>query len=186
MVLKEKIAEQRKRAGLSQEQLAELLGVTRQSVSKWELGDAVPEIEKVLQMSSLFAVPTDYLLKGITPQGYTLSQAQVPIQYPVPWKKLGGAALFGISLLGVLTLWVLSAVFPHDVTQELASGAVRFYSGFLGFVIGNKLEMMLLLLLVIGAAGLGILFEGRLRCGMAWCKAKLGAICKIISKLYLC
>ena len=128
MVLKEKIIEQRKRAGLSQEQLAGLLGVTRQSVSKWELGDAVPELEKVLQMSDLFAVTTDYLLKGVSPQGYAAPQP--PARQPVPWKALGGAALLAASLLGVMALWVLSALYPNVFIEHLAGGAVRAYTGF--------------------------------------------------------
>lgn len=48
--------------GLSQEQLAEKLSVSRQSVSKWELGQSYPEVEKIIQMSLLFSVTTDDLL----------------------------------------------------------------------------------------------------------------------------
>jgi len=49
-------------SGLSQEALADQLGVTRQSVSKWELGQALPDTEKVVQLSRLFGVSTDWLL----------------------------------------------------------------------------------------------------------------------------
>ena len=60
----ERIQQLRKAAGLSQEQLAEKLDVSRQSVSKWELNDAVPELAKVISISELFGVSTDELLKG--------------------------------------------------------------------------------------------------------------------------
>ena len=63
MILADKIIQLRKKAGWSQEELAEQLGVTRQSVSKWEGAQSVPDLEKVLQLSSLFHVTTDYLLK---------------------------------------------------------------------------------------------------------------------------
>lgn len=63
MNLSEKIYEMRKAQGLSQEQLAEKLGVSRQSVSKWESGESLPELERLLEMSKIFNVTTDYLLK---------------------------------------------------------------------------------------------------------------------------
>ncbi len=65
----QRIQQLRKAAGLSQEQLAEKLDVSRQSVSKWELNDAVPEPAKVIAISELFGVSTDELLKGKAPSG---------------------------------------------------------------------------------------------------------------------
>jgi Predicted transcriptional regulators len=55
----------RKRKGWSQEELAEALGVSRQSVSKWESGGSMPDLEKIIKMSELFGVSTDYLLKDV-------------------------------------------------------------------------------------------------------------------------
>lgn len=63
MTLAEKIIKLRKQQGWSQEELAEKLQVSRQSVSKWECGDSVPEIEKIVLLAQLFHVTTDYLLK---------------------------------------------------------------------------------------------------------------------------
>ena len=57
-----KIQEHRVKNGLSQEMLAEKLGVSRQSVSKWELGQALPEVDKIVAMSRLFSVSADELL----------------------------------------------------------------------------------------------------------------------------
>ena len=62
MNLSNKIYEMRKAHGLSQEQLAEKLGVSRQSVSKWESGESIPELERLVEISKLFNVSTDYLL----------------------------------------------------------------------------------------------------------------------------
>lgn len=63
MILADKIIELRKKEGWSQEELAEKLSVTRQSVSKWEGAQSIPDLDKVVQMSRLFGVTTDYLLK---------------------------------------------------------------------------------------------------------------------------
>jgi len=62
MDIGQKIQSLRIKKGLSQEALADRLGVTRQSVSKWELGQALPDIEKVVQLSRLFGVYTDFIL----------------------------------------------------------------------------------------------------------------------------
>lgn len=62
MALQDRIYELRKNSGMSQEELAEKVGVTRQSVSKWELGTSVPELETLVALSKCFGVTTDYLL----------------------------------------------------------------------------------------------------------------------------
>ena len=69
MILADKIIDLRKKNGWSQEELAEKLNVSRQSVSKWESAQSVPDMGRVVQMSELFGVSTDYLLKdALEPQ----------------------------------------------------------------------------------------------------------------------
>ena len=63
MKLEEKIAFLRKKNGWSQEELAFRLDVSRQAVSKWEMGASLPDLDNVLKMSELFSCSTDYLLK---------------------------------------------------------------------------------------------------------------------------
>lgn len=63
MILADKIMTLRKKAGWSQEELAAQLNVSRQSVSKWEGAQSIPDMDKVVQMSRLFGVTTDFLLK---------------------------------------------------------------------------------------------------------------------------
>lgn len=63
MALSEKLYALRKKSGLSQEQLAEQLNVSRQAISKWESGQSVPESEKLLTISNYFNVSLDYLMK---------------------------------------------------------------------------------------------------------------------------
>ena len=62
MILADKITEERKRNGWSQEELAEKLGVSRQAVSKWESAGSVPDLQRVIQLAELFGVETNYLL----------------------------------------------------------------------------------------------------------------------------
>lgn len=62
MKLSEKITAQRKAHGLSQEELADRLGVSRQAVSRWEQGSALPDANNLVQLSRTFGVTTDYLL----------------------------------------------------------------------------------------------------------------------------
>lgn len=63
MILADKIIDERKKNGWSQEELADKLGVSRQAVSKWESAQSVPDLQRILEMSRLFGVSTDYLLK---------------------------------------------------------------------------------------------------------------------------
>ena len=63
MTIDQKIVQLRMSKGISQEQLAEILGVSRQSVSKWEMGQMLPQIDKVLQLAEFFNVSTDELLR---------------------------------------------------------------------------------------------------------------------------
>ena len=68
MTLSGKILYCRKKAGLSQEALAEKLGVSRQAVSKWETGEAVPELSKLVLLAAAFGVTTDWLLSESEPE----------------------------------------------------------------------------------------------------------------------
>jgi len=63
MILADKIIRLRKKNGWSQEELADKMNVSRQAVSKWESAQSIPDLEKILQLSTLFGVTTDYLLK---------------------------------------------------------------------------------------------------------------------------
>ncbi|WP_304948353.1 helix-turn-helix domain-containing protein [Streptococcus sinensis] len=62
MKLADKLFELRKEKGWSQEKLAEQINVSRQSISKWESDQALPELEKIVELSKIFQVTTDYLL----------------------------------------------------------------------------------------------------------------------------
>ena len=87
MILADKITEERKKNGWSQEELANQLGVSRQAVSKWESAGAVPDLQRILQMSELFCVSTDYLLKDEM-KAENITYHESTESYAEPLKKI--------------------------------------------------------------------------------------------------
>lgn len=81
MTFGEKLGILRIQSGCSQEMLAEKLGVSRQAVSKWEMGTALPETEKVIAISDFFGVSIDYLLKEHMELNYNDSLDRVVIRF---------------------------------------------------------------------------------------------------------
>lgn len=94
MLLSEKIMSLRKRNGWSQEELAQQLGVSRQSVSKWESMASMPDIQKIMAMSELFGVSTDYLLKDELEE---LPTTATTADYEVPTEQDNFSAPTGSS-----------------------------------------------------------------------------------------
>ncbi len=96
MIFADKIIDLRKKNGWSQEKLAEELGVSRQTVSKWEGAQSVPDFNRVIQISELFHVSTDYLLKDSIdiPETYALSQDTKPWKEEIRKVSMEEANLF--------------------------------------------------------------------------------------------
>lgn len=79
MNIADRIQHLRKSKGISQEELADKIGVSRQAVSKWESEQSAPDIEKIVLLSDFFDVTTDYILKGIEPVPHeTISEKKKP------------------------------------------------------------------------------------------------------------
>lgn len=85
-----KLSSLRRARGLSQEQLAEAIGVSRQAVSKWELDAAAPEIDKIKSLADFYGVTTDYLLRA---------DAESPVQ-PSDSRPASPIPSLGVSLTG--------------------------------------------------------------------------------------
>lgn len=85
MKLSVKIIALRKRMGWSQEELAEQLGVSRQSVSKWESGASVPELERIIQLSDLFGLSADELIRDDAPLNpqHPSPEPEIDREYPI-------------------------------------------------------------------------------------------------------
>lgn len=152
MKLNEKILYYRKAAKLSQEELAERVGVSRQAVSKWELGDATPEVEKLLALARAFGVTTDELLSeadpapGAEPPAENAAPSAAASSVPAAGDGFDRAAGFlgrlirrygwlagvyvalsglGVTLVGALARWGFGAMFS-------ASGQMMGSMGGLG------------------------------------------------------
>ena len=138
MILADKIISLRKKAGWSQEELAEQLNVTRQSVSKWEGAQSAPDLDRVLQMSRLFGVTTDYLLKDELEEAQADSQAEkgeklrrVSMEEASAYLSLRRAAaprmalaafLCVISPVALMVLAAMSESARFHLTEDAAAG----------------------------------------------------------------
>lgn len=112
MKLSEKILLLRKRQGLSQEALAEQLHVSRQAVSRWEMGTALPDAANLLQLSDLFGVTADYLLREELEGAADAPPPQPARSGPKRWVRFLGIGMALAGLAGNLTFYVLSRFIP--------------------------------------------------------------------------
>jgi len=106
----EKLQLLRKQGGMSQEQLAEKLNVSRQAISKWELGGSLPDIENVIQLSRLFGVSTDYLLLDeikteTSPPGVKIKENDLKAEMHIKNSFIIGIGIIAIGLLISLIGW---------------------------------------------------------------------------------
>ena len=88
MIFADKLIELRKKAGMSQEELAEKLGVSRQSVSKWEGAQSTPDLNRILEISKIFDVSTDYLLKDEIEAGKEISEKSISDETEPPLRRV--------------------------------------------------------------------------------------------------
>ena len=108
-MLHKTIASLRRKQGWSQEQFAERVGVSRQTVSKWETGTSIPELEKLVLMSQCFGVPIDQLLGTDHGAPVTCAAQQGLSAMRLYWRKILGLILAVSGLVyGLLTLWIHS------------------------------------------------------------------------------
>lgn len=159
MKLNEKILYYRKAAKLSQEELAAQVGVSRQAVSKWELGDATPEVDKLLLLARAFGVTTDELLSGDEPPqpappreeppAYTASAAPAGDNFDRTAGLIGrlvrrygwlagvyiALSGLGTTVVGALARWGFGAMFAasNDMMNSVGGfggmGSVEFSPG---------------------------------------------------------
>ena len=102
MHIGEKIQHQRKKLGLSQEDLATQLNISRQAVSRWETGEGLPDTEKVIRLSRIFGVSTDYLLLD------ELESPTPPEPSPPPEAADGEMDMYRKKFRTVVAVWVLA------------------------------------------------------------------------------
>ena len=98
MNLSDRIQYLRKQKGFSQEELADKVGVSRQAVSKWESRQSAPDLDKIIIMSEIFGVTTDYILKGIEPVSATKKKPIYPLYL-----------VFAITFAAIAGIWSFAA-----------------------------------------------------------------------------
>lgn len=110
MALPEKLYTLRKKSSLSQEQLAEALNVSRQAISKWEGGSAMPESDKLLALSNYFGVSLDYLLKDGAPDAALIVYGVLSILVPSVPAQISGSSMIHIDGSGIFLLLCVAAI----------------------------------------------------------------------------
>lgn len=115
MNIADRIQNLRKVKGISQEELADKVGVTRQAVSKWESEQSTPDVEKIIIMSDYFEVTTDYLLKGIEPKAEETKK-----KLDAGIFSIVGTALNFIGLIAAIMIW-----HEKQVEYSVAVGLMR-------------------------------------------------------------
>lgn len=168
MTLGETLVRLRKAKGLSQEQLAEELSLTRQTISKWELNQSAPDISYLLRLSDYFEVSTDFLLRGGQIEDDTKNIFHSsPDQEPkndsglskefssYRWCILLGCIITGISFLGILTFIICSALNPWVAFVDGMS-----FDGLPGFLFGTKTLWFFIILSILFIAGFLTVLSG--------------------------
>lgn len=161
----EKLTELRRKTGLSQEQLADRLGVTRQSVSKWESGAAMPELGKLIALSELFGVSIDYLVKdgdALDPAAEQESSRSARVEEKLDmlaqdYRRSFGPVYQYTSRRTLLGLPLVSIRFGHDrhpTRYNTAVGVVAIGN----FSVG---------ILSVGLISVGVLSVGMIALGLA-------------------
>lgn len=146
MDLGKKIQTLRKKQGLSQEELAEKLSVTRQTISKWELEQSTPELQYVSQISEIFGVTTDYLIKDVMDDSDKKAErnendnshaelSEKSVQEKVnhsPFMRFLGAVLTFFGLIVVIAFIILSVVNPWGTLTGYG-----YFTGLFGYLLGT-------------------------------------------------
>ena len=124
-MLSEKIYALRRKNGLSQEQLAEKIGVSRQSISKWEGGLSTPELDKLKALSEFFQVSIDELTKEQEPNTVTSEAKQEASVAPAKTPESNiGIGLCILGAIGLILSGILMIVQPSAMEQVNASSTI--------------------------------------------------------------
>ncbi|WFR59321.1 helix-turn-helix transcriptional regulator [Anaerocolumna sp. AGMB13025] len=128
MTIADRIQSLRKAKGISQEQLADKIGVSRQAISKWESEQSSPDLEKIILLSNYFEVTTDYILKGIE------SKHDLTDKRKVDARVLSAIATFinFIALIVAINIWI-----EKQNPSSVAVGFIIMAFGCMIFVIGQ-------------------------------------------------
>ena len=168
----------RKLMGLSQEELAQRMNVSRQSVTKWETGQSAPDLDRLIQLSEELRVSLDDLLKTPAPSADALpsgppadadpnsplseravSEPLFPPRIPAFFLWGFGCLLLTTGAAGLATLWVLSVLHPVQLTDWDGTRT----DGLWGYILTHELHMLLFAALGASLGGVLLLAVNRWR-----------------------
>ena len=141
-MLAEKLYKLRKNSGLSQEQLAEKLNVSRQAISKWESGTAVPESEKLITISNYFEVSVDYLLKDDEEDKAKATDSSIEEK-----PKMIVGIIICIAGIVSMVIWGLLLIFSQEASNQISDSSMITIDG-------NGIFLILCVVAIIVGAGL--------------------------------
>ena len=149
-MLSERIYKFRRKSGLSQEQLAEKIGVSRQAISKWESGTSTPELEKLLALSECFHITLDDLVKEETIHQGTKEVPPMAEKVKVS-KAIEMKVGIGLCLIGAICLILFGAlmVMSPSATEQLNAASTITLGGSGVFLILCVLSMVVGLVLIL-------------------------------------
>lgn len=146
MALSEKLYELRKKSGLSQEQLAEQLDVSRQAISKWESGKSVPESDTLISISKYFNVTLDYLMKE---DDSTAEAVAETAETQAKTKSGREKRVFGVvsCIIGIacLIVWGVVSIFMPSASDRIGDSSMITIDG-------NGILLILCLVAIIAGA----------------------------------
>lgn len=146
MTIAERIQNLRKARGISQEDLAEQIGVSRQAVSKWESEQSLPDIDKIIAVSEFFGVSTDYLLKGVENVTKQEIKAEGTVELKTEQNKKQPEADAGIftiigTALNFIGLIIAGAIWIERQTFVAAAiGLIIMAMGCMMYGMGQRLD----------------------------------------------
>lgn len=134
MDIADRIQSLRKAKGISQEDLADKAGVSRQAVSKWESGQSAPDLEKIIIMSEYFNVTTDHILKGIEPAKTNEEKSNVLVSKIL---YIAATAFLAIGLFAAFGSWYEEQS-PENIWGSMIIQVVGVAAYFIGRLISQS------------------------------------------------
>ena len=154
MALSEKLYTLRKKSGLSQEQLAEQLNVSRQAISKWESGTSIPESDKLISISNYFNVSLDYLMKEDNAQSKDESQTEKTVSAQAADRTQKSVG-FTICIGGIICLivWGLLSMLNPSASDRISESSMITIDGNGVFLILSVVAIVVGAVLLLKGSG---------------------------------
>ncbi len=160
MTFAEKLTQLRKRESYTQEELADILQVSRQAISRWEMGTAVPDSSNLLRISKLFKVSADYLLNDDYESDGDIPAVQensrtLEKKYNGIIRIVVGSMFAGLGAIGMFIMGIIGSVGDYEVSRPATGGGVMVIArGFKAYLISQNIEWLFVMCIIALVVGL--------------------------------